>query len=347
MRIVATRPDGALHVSLDGGLSVILLGERSSNCAESSVIEAMGPWTEADNSLAARRAVAKRLDSARTSPLAAMSLVDAPPPPVSADALTAKAADHQRIAWADDNNVEKIAEAATEQAKEAMAMSGKAKTAEEHRKAAEALDAAAAAMVEVEKLRAPAPTPAIAAAAKMIVAGQAAPKVAAPVVAAPAPDPAAAQARALSETIDALDAVRTKLLDQINLVGQGRGWHADSENPHVAGATAGGGGDADERAPNTAMKDGGGAHAKSVLGKTGVIHEDGVSEWSKSGGYAESKFAAVEGKLKAAGFEPESRGIGSASFVHPDGSTATLESEFGPTARGNFHVIRITAPGKG
>jgi hypothetical protein len=74
MRVLGRRPDGALHLTLSGGLSIILRGGFASPPSESSVVARLGPWhraTSFDPNM--QRKVELRLDRARTVPLVALS----------------------------------------------------------------------------------------------------------------------------------------------------------------------------------------------------------------------------------------------------------------------------------
>jgi len=65
MRIAGRRSDGALHLALGGGLSVILRGDHASPPTDETRAMKMGPWYPADDSLAARQLTARRLERAR------------------------------------------------------------------------------------------------------------------------------------------------------------------------------------------------------------------------------------------------------------------------------------------
>jgi hypothetical protein len=75
MRIDGRRTDGALHLSLGGGLSVILRGRQVSQAADVTVIANCGPWQETDNSLAARTAAARQMQQATTVPVERLKFV--------------------------------------------------------------------------------------------------------------------------------------------------------------------------------------------------------------------------------------------------------------------------------
>lgn len=65
MRIAGRRADGALCLSLGGGLAVVLKGTIVTPTLDESVADAMGPWTAVENSFDARRLVQRVLDQAR------------------------------------------------------------------------------------------------------------------------------------------------------------------------------------------------------------------------------------------------------------------------------------------
>jgi hypothetical protein len=65
MRITGQRLDGAVYLSMGGGLAVILKGAFVSPTLDETVVETMGPWTPADNSFDARRETTRKLDLAR------------------------------------------------------------------------------------------------------------------------------------------------------------------------------------------------------------------------------------------------------------------------------------------
>ena len=160
MRVEGRRADGAQLVLLGAGLAVIMRGTQVTKALDEDVLRKMGTWVPVENTLALRRAIEKEVDRCRVVPVNQMVMVhlaDEPKPPAAtAEELKAKAADHQAAAWGEENDLEKMQEDADAQAKEALAMSGKAKTADEHRKAAEALEAASAAQEAVAKLKTPA-----------------------------------------------------------------------------------------------------------------------------------------------------------------------------------------------
>jgi hypothetical protein len=65
MKLFGQRRDGALHVSIGGGMSVILRGDRHSPPIDSSLVDQKyGPWIPASPDLEQRRAVEKQLDRA-------------------------------------------------------------------------------------------------------------------------------------------------------------------------------------------------------------------------------------------------------------------------------------------
>ena len=74
MKITGQRTDGALYLSMGGGLAVILKGEKVSPTLDESVVEGMGPWLPGDNSFHARRATARALELARVASLDYFSL---------------------------------------------------------------------------------------------------------------------------------------------------------------------------------------------------------------------------------------------------------------------------------
>lgn len=67
MRIAGRRADGAKLVLIGGGLAVVLRGTQKSRPLALRRTDALGPWAEADNSLASRRVVDKQLAQARVS----------------------------------------------------------------------------------------------------------------------------------------------------------------------------------------------------------------------------------------------------------------------------------------
>jgi hypothetical protein len=74
MRIAGRRSDGALHLVLGGGLSVILRASLASPPTAEEQAAKMGPWYPADDSLAARQQTAKRLNVARVVPVHNLSM---------------------------------------------------------------------------------------------------------------------------------------------------------------------------------------------------------------------------------------------------------------------------------
>jgi len=156
MRIEGRRADGAQLVLLGAGLAVIMRDQRVTKAVDEDVARKMGPWAPVANTLDQRRAIEKEVDRCRVVPLALMNFAGPPPEAVATpEDLAAKAAEHQAAAWGAENDIEKMQEDADALAKDALAMSGKAKTAEEHRKAAQALEEASAAQDAVAKLKAP------------------------------------------------------------------------------------------------------------------------------------------------------------------------------------------------
>lgn len=81
MKIAGRRADGALYLSIGGGLAVILRGDRVSAPHDESEIERMGPWTWApdDNTFEARQAIQRKVDRASVVMLNNFQLA-APPP---------------------------------------------------------------------------------------------------------------------------------------------------------------------------------------------------------------------------------------------------------------------------
>jgi len=75
MRVAGTREDGALWLTLDGGMSVILCEDRCSPPMDPQAAERMGPWRDAHGvSGGDRRELARRLDKARTCPASTFAL---------------------------------------------------------------------------------------------------------------------------------------------------------------------------------------------------------------------------------------------------------------------------------
>lgn len=74
MRIYGKRSDGSLLISLGGGVGVIMRGANATRAYDLQVLQKMGPWTDADNSLDARRAAQKQLDRCRTIALSNFNL---------------------------------------------------------------------------------------------------------------------------------------------------------------------------------------------------------------------------------------------------------------------------------
>jgi len=69
MRIAGRRTDGAMYVTLGGGIAVILKGNRVTPPLDQLVVERMGPWEPAENGWQARRDVVAKLHLARVGPL--------------------------------------------------------------------------------------------------------------------------------------------------------------------------------------------------------------------------------------------------------------------------------------
>jgi hypothetical protein len=75
MRVAGTREDGALWLTLDGGMSVILCEDRCSPPMDPQAAERLGPWRDAHGvSGGDRRELARRLDKARTCPVSTFLL---------------------------------------------------------------------------------------------------------------------------------------------------------------------------------------------------------------------------------------------------------------------------------
>lgn len=74
MRISGRRSDGAFHLSLGGGLSVILKGDKVSKAVDETLIARMGPWHPADNQLSERRRLTAKMELATLAPLESFSL---------------------------------------------------------------------------------------------------------------------------------------------------------------------------------------------------------------------------------------------------------------------------------
>jgi hypothetical protein len=76
MRVAGTRTDGALWLVLDGGLSVLLRGDRCSPPVDPLEIEPFGPWRLTSGITGSdRRLLTRQLDRARTVPLYTLSVV--------------------------------------------------------------------------------------------------------------------------------------------------------------------------------------------------------------------------------------------------------------------------------
>lgn len=74
MRIAGRRADGALHLVLGGGLSVILRADTASPPSDAAAAAKLGPWHLSDDSLAHRQIIAKRLDRAKVVPLYSLAM---------------------------------------------------------------------------------------------------------------------------------------------------------------------------------------------------------------------------------------------------------------------------------
>jgi len=75
MRISGQRTDGALLLSIGGGLGVILLGAQSSRVEDvEMLVRKFGPWADVKDSTEMRLAAAKQLSKSKVQPTAAMSL---------------------------------------------------------------------------------------------------------------------------------------------------------------------------------------------------------------------------------------------------------------------------------
>lgn len=170
MRIDGTRADGAVLVLLDGGLACVVRGNLSSPAVEEVEAQALGPWSPADSSLSARRAMTRRLELTRTAPLHAFRLampvvappVVAPPvvpmAPVMAPGVQVPPPDEAEpeieVPTDADGNVdiEALQAQADKLTEEALKASDAAETAEEHRAASDALELAAEAQERVSEL---------------------------------------------------------------------------------------------------------------------------------------------------------------------------------------------------
>lgn len=77
MKVLGRRSDGALHLALGGGLSVILRGGYASPPTDESFVMRLGPWHRATAfDLEVRRQMEARLARARVVPLVALSMQD-------------------------------------------------------------------------------------------------------------------------------------------------------------------------------------------------------------------------------------------------------------------------------
>lgn len=74
MKVAGRRKDGALNLSIGGGLAVIIRSGKKSPPIDVSLAAKMGPWVQGDNSLATRRALDESLRRARVVPLRMFSL---------------------------------------------------------------------------------------------------------------------------------------------------------------------------------------------------------------------------------------------------------------------------------
>lgn len=74
MKLAGRRSDGALHLVLVSGTSVILKGQQASKPMDESIIDKMGPWHPTDNSLDARRQAQRDLDRARVVPVTQLGM---------------------------------------------------------------------------------------------------------------------------------------------------------------------------------------------------------------------------------------------------------------------------------
>lgn len=80
MRILGERADGAVYVSMGGGIALVLKDDRVTRPLDDTVVETMGPWRRAadDNDHDVRRAMQRALDRAQHAPLSHFLLADEP-----------------------------------------------------------------------------------------------------------------------------------------------------------------------------------------------------------------------------------------------------------------------------
>jgi len=74
MKIAGQRVDGALHLALGGGVSVVLRGQHMSRPLDESVAERMGPWHAVVSSFDSRRRVERMLETARVVPISQLAI---------------------------------------------------------------------------------------------------------------------------------------------------------------------------------------------------------------------------------------------------------------------------------
>lgn len=74
MKIAGQRVDGALHLALGGGVSVVLRGQQVSRPLDEDVAVKMGPWHAVVSSFDARRRVERMLETARVVPVSQLAI---------------------------------------------------------------------------------------------------------------------------------------------------------------------------------------------------------------------------------------------------------------------------------
>jgi len=74
MRIAGRRADGALYLSLGGGIAVVLKGYYMTPPLDAVVVDDMGPWESANNEFAERTRVERILNTASLAPMSYFAL---------------------------------------------------------------------------------------------------------------------------------------------------------------------------------------------------------------------------------------------------------------------------------
>jgi hypothetical protein len=122
MRVIGQRADGAFHLSIGDGLSVILRGEQASRAVEPQLVEQQyGPWEPANNDLGERRRLTAKLELARVAALETFKLAAPRYTPEQAKqfkglaskglaSVKALAAGDHPFQWCMDNVIPKMAE---------------------------------------------------------------------------------------------------------------------------------------------------------------------------------------------------------------------------------------------